>query len=101
MVLAIIEGINPKGVHFIYIKDLSQLKMIGSVISPLNPQKLSRDEKTVTFATNKIKSALPLNKISVVELPVSETKIVLGGEELKALGGELGIIVDLRLGGFG
>ncbi len=101
VVRAIIEGINPKGVHLIYIKDKTQVKMVGSVISPLNPQKLSLDEKTVMFTTGDIKKPLPLNMISLVQLSVADTQITLGSEEYKVIGGELGLIVDLRLGGFG
>ena len=101
LVLSVIEGINPKGVHFIYIKDRSQLKVIGSVISPLSPQKLSGDEKTVILKAGEMQRALPLGAMSVITLPVSENKITLGNEEFKALGGELGAIIDLRLGGFG
>lgn len=101
LVKSLIEGINPKGIHVIYIKDNSQLKMVGSVISPLNPQKLSQDERTVFFSTNQIKKILPLNQISIVPSTLADAKIMLGGEEFKALGGQLGVIVDLRLGGFG
>lgn len=101
MALSIIEGINPKGVHLIYYKDGAQLKILGSVISPLNPRNLSLDEKTVNAVIGKQTSALPLNAISVVEPSVSDTKIVLGNEEFKAPGGAVGVIVDLRLGGFG
>jgi hypothetical protein len=100
MVLSIIEGINPKGIHFIYLKDGAQLKIIGSVISPLNPQRLSADGKTVVLATGKTRQSLSVNTISVVSLPVSEAKVVLGNEEFKALGGDVGVIIDLRLGGF-
>lgn len=101
MVTSIIEGINPKGVHFIYIKDHAKVKMLGTVISPLNPQRLSTDEKTVKFTAGKIVVNLPLNVISTVILQVSESMVTLGNEEYKALGGEIGVIVDLRLGGFG
>lgn len=106
MVKAIIEGISPKGVHFIYIKGATgdrdkAMKIVGSVISPLNPQKLSQDEKTVLFTTGNTRLALPLNAISIVKLSLSETKVVLGTEEFKAIGGDTGFIIDLRLGGFG
>lgn len=100
LVLSIIEGISPKGIHFIYIKDGAQLKIIGSIIGPTNPQKLSVDGKTVPLSAGKIKQAVPLNTISVVDLPVSEASIILGNEEFKALGGDIGVIIDLRIGGF-
>ncbi len=100
MVLSIIEGINPKGIHFIYLKDGSQLKIVGSVISPLSPQRLSPDGKTVVLSTGKIRQALAVNTISVVALPISEANVVLGTEEFQALGGDVGVIIDLRLGGF-
>lgn len=101
MVLSIIEGINPKGVHLIYYKDGSQLKILGSVISPLNPQKLSSDGKTVNVTIGKQIQTLPLNAISVIKPSVADAKILLGNEEFKAPGGAVGLVVDLRLGGFG
>ena len=101
IVLSIIEGINPKGTHFIYIKEKPQLKLIGSVVSPPNPQKLSRNGTTVTFSSGKINKQMPLNSISLVELPLSETIITLGDEEFKVSGGEVGVMVDLRIGGVG
>lgn len=101
IVRAIIEGINPKGVHIIYVKDSNKIKVVGSVISPLNPQKLSMNESTVLFSAGNIKKQIPMNAISIVQLSVADTKVELGPEEYKVIGGEMGVIVDLRLGGFG
>lgn len=101
LVQAIIESINPKGVHFIFIKDAAVIKLAGSVVSPLNPAKLSRDTETVIFSDEKSERPLNLNEISFIPSNAREANIKLGGEEYKAAGGELGIIVDLRLGGFG
>lgn len=97
---AVVDGLNPKGLHNIFVKETSQYRLIGSVISPLNPQKLSSDEKTVIFTGNAIRKALPLNAVSVIETPATEVKILLGGEEFVAAGGEAGVIIDLRFGGF-
>lgn len=101
LIQAIIESINPKGVHFVFIKDAAVIRLAGSVVSPLNPAKLSRDTKTVIFSDEKSERTLNLNEISFIPSNISETNIKLGGEEYKAAGGELGIIIDLRLGGFG
>lgn len=97
----IIEGVNPKGVHFIYIKDQTQTSLIGSVVSPINPQKMSEDEKTVTFTGLAIIKSLNLGEISFVPTPAKSAKIKLGSQEFDIAGGRVGIIVDLRLGGFG
>lgn len=97
---AVIEGLNPKGVHNIFTKDKNQEKLVGSVISPLSPQKLSKDERTVVFTGLAIRKALPLNVVSVIQTPASEVKIVLGDEEFKAAGGDIGVIIDLRMGKF-
>ncbi len=97
---AVIDGLSPKGLHNIFVKEANQHRLIGSVISPLNPQKLSSDEKTVVFTGNAIRKALPLNAVSVIEAPASEVKMMLGGEEFTAAGGDAGIIIDLRYGGF-
>lgn len=101
LVQAIIESVNPKGVHFIFIKDAAVIKLVGSLVSPLNPAKLSRDTETVIFSDEKSERPLNLNEISFIPSNAREANIKLGGEEYKAAGGELGIIVDLRLGGFG
>lgn len=97
---AVIDGLNPKGLHTIFVKETNQHRLIGSVISPLNPQKLSADENTVVFTGNAIRKALPLNAISVIETPAPEVKMSLGAEEFTVAGGEAGIIIDLRMGGF-
>lgn len=101
LVMAIIEAISPKGIHLIFVKEKSQVEIVGSVIGPLNPQKMSNDEKTVPLLIGKLQKPLPLNKISLIRTSEKETKIILGGEEFKTQGGEAGIFVDLRLGGFG
>lgn len=98
---AVVEGLNPKGVHNIYIYDKGSQRLVGSVISPLSPQKLSKDEKSVVLSGMAIRRALPLNSVTVMPTPASEVTIVLGDEEFKASGGEVGIIVDLRMGNFG
>lgn len=97
---AVIEGLEPKGLHNIFIRDKGGQSLIGSVISPLNPQKLSTDEKTVMFTGLAIRKALPLNAVSFIPTPASDVKIMLGGEEFRVSGGEAGIIIDLRLGKF-
>lgn len=98
---AVVEGLNPKGVHSIYIYDKGSQRLVGSVISPLSPQKLSKDERNVVLSGMAIRRALPLNSVTVMPTPASEVTIVLGDEEFKASGGEVGIIVDLRMGNFG
>lgn len=98
---AVVEGLNPKGVHSIYIYDKGSQRLVGSVISPLSPQKLSKDERSVVLSGMAIRRALPLNSVTVMPTPASEVTIVLGDEEFKASGGEVGIIVDLRMGNFG
>lgn len=97
---AIIEGVTPKGVHNIFVKDRNQYRLVGSVISPLSPQKLCKDENSVIFTGLAIQKALPLRVISLVETPVSEVTVRLGDEEFKAAGGEVGVFIDLRMGGF-
>lgn len=101
LVKTIIESINPKGIHLISIKEKSQVSIVGSVISPLSPQKLSSDEKTVILTIGEIKKPLRLSAISLIGLSAPENKILLGDEEFKVAGGALGVLVDLRLGGFG
>ncbi len=98
---AVVEGLNPKGVHNIYIKDKGSERLVGSVISPLSPQKLSKDEKSVVLSGMAIRRALPLNSVTVMPTPASDVTIVLGDEEFRASGGEVGIIIDLRMGSFG
>lgn len=100
LVKVIIEGINPKGVHNIFSKSDKEYQLVGSVISPLSPQKLSKDEKTVIFTGLAIQKALPLNAVSILDTPAPEAKVNLGGEEFNAAGGEAGIFIDLRMGGF-
>lgn len=100
LVKVIIEGINPKGVHNIFRKSDKEYQLVGSVISPLSPQKLSKDERTVIFTGLAIQKALPLNAVSILDTPAPEAKINLGGEEYSAAGGEAGIFIDLRMGGF-
>ena len=98
---AVVDGLNPKGLHNIFVKEISRYKLIGSVISPLNPQKLSSNERTVTFTGNAIRKELPLNMVSVIETPAPEIKMALGGEEFVVAGGDAGVIIDLRIGSFG
>lgn len=97
---SIVEGLNPKGVHNIFLKDNGQQRLVGSVISPLNPQKLSLDENSVIFTGLAVRRPLPLNSVSVIPTPAAEARIVLGDEEYKVPGGEVGIIIDLRMGKF-
>lgn len=97
---AVIEGLEPKGLHNIFIRDKGTQSLIGSVISPLNPQKLSTDEKTVMFTGLAIRKALPLNAVSFIPTPSRDVKIMLGNEEFRLSGGDAGIIIDLRLGKF-
>lgn len=101
LVRAIIEGVNPKGVHLIYIKDQTQVSLIGSVVSPINPQKMSEDQKTVTFTGLAIIKSLNLGELSFVPTPAKSAKIKLGSQEFDVAGGRVGIVADLRLGGFG
>ncbi len=100
LLISIVQGINPKGVHFVFIKNESQLNLVGSVISPINPQKLSVDGKNVQFSGLAIAKSLPLNAISVIPTPVKAAKVRLEGEEFDAAGGQIGVMIDLRLGGF-
>ncbi len=100
LVKAVIEGINPKGVHYLSIKDQARLDLVGSVISPMSPQRLSMDGKTVKFTGLAIAKDLPLNTISFMPTPVKSAKVKLGDEEFECAGGRVGIIIDLRLGGF-
>lgn len=97
---AIVEGINPKGVHFVFIKDQAQLRLIGSVVSPISPQKLSTDGKIVQFTGLAITKPLPLGAVSFISTPSKAARIRLGTEEFDSAGGEAGIIIDLRMGGF-
>lgn len=100
LVQTIIESINPKGVHLIFIKDGTGTRLVGSVVSPLNPSKLSVNSKTVAYFEEKGERQLSLGSISFVPSLAREVNIKLGSEEYKVAGGELGIIVDLRLGEF-
>lgn len=96
----IIEGINPKGTHVIYIKNQSQYSLAGSVVSPINPQKLSVDGKNIIFSGLALQKSLPLNMISIIQTPVKAAKIKLGNQEFDVSGGDAGIFIDLRMGGF-
>lgn len=100
LIKTIIGGINPKGTHFISIKDQSSLKIVGSVISPINPQKLSNDNKFVIFRGLAIEKKFPLGVISVMPTPTKNATVNLGGEDFEIAGGEAGVFIDLRMGEF-
>lgn len=106
LIQAVIEGINPKGEHLIYIKNQNQgegkpvWQLIGSVVSPLNPQKLSSDEKTVSYKSIESEKSLLLGQLNIIKSQAKELKITLGNEEFTVAGGEAGIFIDLRKGNF-
>lgn len=99
LVKAIVEGVNPKGVHMVFIKENSNMTLAGSVVSPINAQKLSEDGKTVKFTGLGIERMLPLETITIMQTPVKSAKIKLKDEEYDVAGGRLGILIDLRSGG--
>ena len=100
LIKAILEGVNPKGTHVIYIKNNSQLHLVGSVVSPIDPTKLSTDGKNVIFKGLAIEKVLPIGMISVIKTPQKAAKILLNEQEFDIFGGDAGIFIDLRMGEF-
>lgn len=96
---ALIEAINPKGIYQIYIKNKNQLKLVGTLISPADIEKLALDKKEINVAVNGIEGKLRVNTISISQIKSSEVRIVIGSNDYKVNGGELGVIIDLRVVG--
>lgn len=99
LVGALIEAINPKGVYQIHIKNQNQLKLVGSLISPPDIEKLSQGKKEICVDVGGFASKLRVNTVSISRIEASEVKVIIGGNEYKVNGGELGVIIDLRVVG--
>lgn len=93
---AVIESLAVSGVSQIYIKDKTKLKLVGTLISPPDINKIFEKENAVKVIVDGIESVLNVNTISVSEIASPEVIIKIADTEYKVPGGELGVVIDLR-----
>ncbi len=93
----IIEAISPKGVIQIYIKGESSVKLVGTLISPPDDKKLDAKESKVKVVVDGVEGFLNLNSLSISSVISPLIKIKLGVVDYSVSGGELGVIIDLRV----
>lgn len=94
---AIIEAISPKGVIQIYSKDKKGLTLVGSLISPVDIKSLKTENSKTKIIVDGVETELNLNTLYISQTPLPEVKIKIGNLDLKAQGGKLGVIIDLRV----
>lgn len=93
----LIESLSPKGINQIYIKNRNQVKLVGTLVSPPDLSNIVKDKKVVKVLVDGVESRLNINTISISPITSPEVKIKIEDEEYKVYGGELGVIIDLRL----
>lgn len=93
----LIESLSPKGINQIYIKNRNQVKLVGTLVSPQDLSNIVKDKKVVKVLVDGVESRLNINTISISPITSPEVKIKIEDEEYKVYGGELGVIIDLRL----
>lgn len=93
----IIEAINPKGVIQIYTKDKNKVKRAGSLISPLDINKITGDKKKVKIVVNGVEGTLNPGTLSISQIGAPQVKIIIANKDYTVSGGELGVIIDLRV----
>ncbi len=93
----LIEALSPKGISQIYIKDRNQVKLVGTLVSPSDLSKILKDKKIVKVLVDGVESRLNVDTISISPIASPEVKIKIEDTEYKVFGGELGVIIDLRL----
>ena len=97
LVGAVIEALSPKGEIQIYIKDKTTVKIAGTLISPTDIDQLAKDAKSLKIEVNGVESILNFNTLSISPINRPEIVVKIGNKSYKVIGGELGIIIDLRL----
>lgn len=94
---AIIEAINPKGVIQIYIKDKKGLTLVGSLISLVDTKNLKTENSKTKIIVEGVQTELNLDTLYIAQILLPEVKIKIGNTDIKAHGGKLGVIIDLRV----
>lgn len=92
----IIEAISPKGLIQIYLKS-KKAKLIGSLISPVDVNKLVSEQKKVKIVVDGVEGTLNPDTLSISRITDSQVKIKIGNKDYIVSGGELGVIIDLRI----
>ncbi|MBI2593387.1 hypothetical protein HYW44_01985 [Candidatus Daviesbacteria bacterium] len=93
----IIEAINPKGVIQIYLKDKTQVKLLGSLISPPNVSKLVKDKGKIKIVVMGVEGTLSPNTLSISRIVAPQIKMKIENTSYSVPGGELGVVIDLRV----
>lgn len=97
LIKALIEALSPKGVTQIYTKNEEQIKLVGSVITP----SVVPNELVINASINN--QSMGLRGGSVIFLPFKDQKLIVkigdSKEQMLASGGELGLVIDLRVTG--
>jgi hypothetical protein len=93
----LIEALSPKGVNQIYVKNKNQVKLVGTLISPPDLKKMIEDKTSVRVAVDGVENKLNLNTISISPITSPEVNIKIETQDFKVFGGELGVIIDLRV----
>lgn len=92
----IIEAISPKGLIQIYLKS-KKAKLIGSLISPIDVNKLVSEQRQVKIVVDGVEGTLNPNTLSISRITDSQVKIKISNKDYIVSGGELGVIIDLRI----
>ncbi len=92
----IIEAINPKGVIQILLKGQNKVKLIGSLISPAEAEKLSGDKAKIKINVDGVEGTLNPKTLSISQIEAPQVKIKIEDKDYTVAGGELGVIIDMR-----
>lgn len=92
----IIEAINPKGVIQIFLRGQSKVKLIGTLISPPDLEKLVEGKSKIRISVDGVEGMLNPNTLSISQIEAPQVKIKIEDKEYTVSGGELGVIIDIR-----
>lgn len=93
----ITEAINPTGVIQIYIKDKNKVKLVGTLISPPDIAKIGKDKEKIKIIVDGVEGTLAPNSFSISQISAPQIKIKIENTQYTVSGGELGVIIDLRV----
>lgn len=93
----IIEAINPKGVIQIFLRGQNKVKLIGSLISPPDVEKLVSDKPKVRINVDGVEGTLNPGSLSISQIEAPQIKIKIEDKDYTVSGGELGVIIDMRV----